>query len=106
MHSCLPQVRQIGATLQLVGCRASHNSQRQVTRTRTRFADCVGDVQGRFPKKSCEFILNLLVNAESNAEAKSLDLDSLVVKHIQVSLFKQASVLVQSCCRIICATMS
>jgi DNA-directed RNA polymerase subunit RPC12/RpoP len=41
-------------------------------------------VQGRFPKKSCEFILNLLTNAESNAEVKGLDLDNLVVKHIQV----------------------
>merc|ERR1712061_576576 len=37
------------------------------------------------PKKSCEFLLNLLKNAESNAECKGLDGDRLVIDHIQVN---------------------
>lgn len=41
--------------------------------------------QGRWPKKSCEFVLGLLRNAESNAELKGLDVDSLYVQHIQVN---------------------
>ena len=41
--------------------------------------------QGRWPKKSCEFLLGLLRNAESNAELKGLDVDSLVVTHVQVN---------------------
>ncbi|KAL6073856.1 60S ribosomal protein L17 [Balamuthia mandrillaris] len=41
--------------------------------------------QARWPKKSCEFLLNLLRNAESNAEAKGLDIDSLFVSWIQVN---------------------
>ena len=44
-----------------------------------------GDSQGRCPKKSAEFLLHLLKNAESNAEYKGLDSDHLVVDHIQVS---------------------
>eukprot|EP01115_Flamella_aegyptia_P011797 TRINITY_DN56699_c0_g1_i2.p1 TRINITY_DN56699_c0_g1~~TRINITY_DN56699_c0_g1_i2.p1 ORF type:complete len:122 (-),score=16.84 TRINITY_DN56699_c0_g1_i2:96-461(-) len=35
-------------------------------------------------KKSCNFLLDLLQNAESNAEVKNLDIDNLVIKHIQV----------------------
>ncbi|GAB4816772.1 hypothetical protein N2152v2_003818 [Parachlorella kessleri] len=62
--------------------------------------------QGRWPKKSCEFLLGLLKNAESNAEradldaagwlgehclgfgggqVKGLDTDALYVSHIQVN---------------------
>eukprot|EP00794_Sanderia_malayensis_P007711 gene7711-8549_t len=41
--------------------------------------------QGRWPEKSAKFILQLLKNAESNAEVKGLDVDSLVVDHIQVN---------------------
>merc|ERR1712198_559448 len=41
--------------------------------------------QGRWPKKSAEFLLQLLKNAESNAEYKGLDVDSLVIEHIQVN---------------------
>lgn len=41
--------------------------------------------QGRWPVKSCEFLLNLLENAESNAESKGLDVDALYVSHIQVN---------------------
>eukprot|EP00158_Paraphelidium_tribonemae_P000981 Partr_v1_DN23785_c0_g1_i1_m52838 putative 60s ribosomal protein len=44
-----------------------------------------GVTQGRWPVKSCEFVLGLLKNAESNAEAKGLDVDALVIKHVQVN---------------------
>merc|ERR1712100_78845 len=40
--------------------------------------------QGRWPKKSVKVLLDLLRNAESNAENKGLDMDSLFVSHIQV----------------------
>jgi large subunit ribosomal protein L17e len=38
----------------------------------------------RWPQKSVEFVLNILQNAESNAEKKELDVDALEVTHIQV----------------------
>mmetsp|Transcript_16689 Transcript_16689/g.36099 ORF Transcript_16689/g.36099 Transcript_16689/m.36099 type:complete len:189 (+) Transcript_16689:46-612(+) len=41
--------------------------------------------QGRWPVKSAEFLLNLLKNAESNAEVKGLDVDNLYINHIQVN---------------------
>ncbi|KAK9069876.1 hypothetical protein SSX86_010272 [Deinandra increscens subsp. villosa] len=41
--------------------------------------------QGRWPAKSAKFILDLLKNAESNAEVKGLDVDSLHISHIQVN---------------------
>ncbi|XP_027153263.1 60S ribosomal protein L17-2-like [Coffea eugenioides] len=41
--------------------------------------------QGRWPVKSASFILDLLKNAESNAEVKGLDVDSLFISHIQVN---------------------
>merc|ERR1712243_299929 len=44
-----------------------------------------GHTQGRWPKKSAEFLLQLLKNAESNAEYKGLDVDSLVINHVQVN---------------------
>merc|ERR1711994_431394 len=44
-----------------------------------------GTSQGRWPKKSAEFLIQLLKNAESNAEYKGLDSDHLVVDHIQVN---------------------
>ncbi|CEL98372.1 unnamed protein product [Vitrella brassicaformis CCMP3155] len=40
--------------------------------------------QGRWPQKSCRIILDLLRNAESNAELKNLDIDNLEIKHILV----------------------
>ena len=43
-----------------------------------------GTAQGRWPLKSAEFLLDLLKNAESNAEYKGLDADHLVIEHIQV----------------------
>merc|ERR1712034_88610 len=44
-----------------------------------------GASQGRWPKKSAEFLLQLLRNAESNAEYKGLDTGNLIVDHIQVN---------------------
>ncbi|KAL6757296.1 ribosomal protein L17 component of cytosolic 80S ribosome and 60S large subunit [Haematococcus lacustris] len=41
--------------------------------------------QARWPVKSAEFLLNLLKNAESNAEVKGLDVDNLFISHIQVN---------------------
>merc|ERR1719329_1914166 len=40
--------------------------------------------QGRWPIKSCKIVLDLLRNAESNADFKNLDADNLTVSHIQV----------------------
>jgi large subunit ribosomal protein L17e len=41
--------------------------------------------QVRWPEKSCRYILDLLQNAASNAEVKSLSPEALVVTHIQVN---------------------
>ncbi|MCL7037412.1 hypothetical protein MKW94_010534 [Papaver nudicaule] len=41
--------------------------------------------QGRWPAKSAKFILDLLKNAESNADVKGLDVDSLYITLIQVN---------------------
>nr|ABW90394.1 putative ribosomal protein L17 [Barentsia elongata] len=41
--------------------------------------------QGRWPTKSAEFLLQLLKNAESNAEFRGLDTDHLYIEHIQVN---------------------
>ncbi|KAB5589309.1 CaiB/baiF CoA-transferase family protein [Ceratobasidium theobromae] len=43
-----------------------------------------GATQGRWPEKSLKFILRLLKNAESNADAKNLELDDLSIKNIVV----------------------
>ena len=48
-----------------------------------------GTTQGRWPKKSAEFLLQLLKNAESNADLKGLDVDHLVIDHIQVMITVQ-----------------
>merc|ERR1712141_310678 len=48
-------------------------------------AKAFGATQGRWPQKSAEFLLQLLKNAESNAEYKGLDTDHLVIEHIQVN---------------------
>lgn len=39
---------------------------------------------GRWPEKSVKFITRLLKNAESNADAKSIDVEDLVIKSIVV----------------------
>merc|ERR1719230_1693684 len=45
--------------------------------------------QGRWPVKSVKILLDLLRNAESNAEFKNLDTDNLVIQHIQVNAAQQ-----------------
>merc|ERR1712241_858118 len=44
-----------------------------------------GTAAGRWPLKSAQYLLDMLKNAESNAEYKGLDSDHLVVEHIQVN---------------------
>jgi len=44
-----------------------------------------GTDAARWPEKSAVFLLGLLKNAESNAEAKGLEVSNLVLKHIQVN---------------------
>ena len=44
-----------------------------------------GTTQGRWPQKSAEFLLQLLKNAESNADIRGLEADRLVIEHIQVN---------------------
>ena len=39
---------------------------------------------GRWPEKSVKFITRLLKNAESNADAKNIDVEDLFVKNIVV----------------------
>lgn len=42
-------------------------------------------LHGRWPQKSAEFLLHVLRSAESNAVPIGLDVDCLVIEHIQVS---------------------
>ncbi|PHH79805.1 hypothetical protein CDD82_2161 [Ophiocordyceps australis] len=44
-----------------------------------------GVSKARWPVKSAQYLLDLLKNAESNADAKGLDTGALIVKHIQVN---------------------
>ena len=44
-----------------------------------------GARKNQWPKKSAEFLQQVLKNTESNAELKGLDVDSLVIEHIQVN---------------------
>ncbi|CAD7937937.1 unnamed protein product [Amoebophrya sp. A25] len=53
--------------------------------SRTGQANEFKTVQGRWPEKSVKVVLGLLQNAGSNAEFKSLDMDKLVITHIQVN---------------------
>merc|ERR1711937_191537 len=41
--------------------------------------------QCRWPEKSCRYLLDLLQNAESNAEIQGIEIDQLYVYHIQVN---------------------
>jgi len=52
---------------------------------RTAQAKVFGVTQGRWPEKSVKFVLALLKNVESNAEAKGLAMDKVVIKHVQVN---------------------
>jgi large subunit ribosomal protein L17e len=40
---------------------------------------------GRWPKKSAQLISKILLNAESNAKNKGLDINSLYIKKVQVN---------------------
>ena len=40
---------------------------------------------GRWPKKNAQLLLHILKNVESNTELKGLEVDSLVIEHIQVN---------------------
>jgi len=48
-------------------------------------AKIFGTSQCRWPEKSCKFLLHLLQNARSNAEAKNLKAAKLFISHIQVN---------------------
>ncbi|KAJ3298713.1 60S ribosomal protein L17 [Borealophlyctis nickersoniae] len=52
---------------------------------RTAQAKVWGVTQARWPQKSADFVLGLLKNAESNAEAKGLNIDDMVIRHVQVN---------------------
>merc|ERR1719203_2617528 len=63
-----------------------------------KFTGCIGRTpqaktfkmsQGRWPVKSCKILIDLLKNAESNAEFKNLDTDNLTIEHIQVNPAQQ-----------------
>ena len=44
-----------------------------------------GLTKGRYPEKSVKLILNLLKNTRTNAEAKKLNIDKLVIKNVFVN---------------------
>jgi large subunit ribosomal protein L17e len=52
---------------------------------RTAQAKQHGRTMGRWPVKSVKVLLGLLENVKNNAATKSLNLDSLIVSHIQVN---------------------
>ena len=43
-----------------------------------------GLTKGRYPEKSVRIILNLLRNAKANAETKSLNVDKMIIKNINL----------------------
>eukprot|EP01067_Filipodium_phascolosomae_P005122 Filipodium_phascolosomae@DN3156_c0_g1_i1.p1 len=51
---------------------------------RTSQAKEFGCAQGRWPEKSCRFILDLLRNAEANAEVNNLDPEKLKISHLVI----------------------
>jgi len=52
---------------------------------RTGQAKEFGTSQGRWPVKSAKAVLSLLQNLEANANVKNLDIDKLVISHVQVN---------------------
>eukprot|EP01133_Synstelium_polycarpum_P007307 gene7307-8501_t len=56
---------------------------------RTAQAKPFGITQARWPKKSVEQVMSLLKNATANAEAKGLDVDTMIVSHVQVQRAQQ-----------------
>ena len=51
---------------------------------RTPQVNHLGTTQGRWPVKSVKFLRDLLKNAESNAEAKDMDAQTLIIRNIVV----------------------
>ena len=51
---------------------------------RTPQVNYLGTTQGRWPVKSVKFLRELLKNAESNAEAKDMDAQTLIIRNIVV----------------------
>ena len=45
----------------------------------------MGVTRARWPVKSAEFLIDLLKNAEANAETKGLEASNLTITHIQVN---------------------
>merc|ERR1719512_540807 len=64
---------------------ATKSAKAKGSNLRVHFKNTRETAQGRWPLKSAEFLLQLLKNAESNAEYKGLDPDHLVIEHIQVN---------------------
>ncbi|CAD2098092.1 60S ribosomal protein L17, putative [Plasmodium vinckei] len=52
---------------------------------RTNQAKEFNHTQGRWPVKSCKFLLNVLDNVQANAESKNLDIGKLKIIHIMVN---------------------
>ena len=65
--------------------RTALNSLNAMLISRYQIGKQFGVSKARWPKKSAEFLLSLLKNAESNADTKGLDTGNLIVKHIQVN---------------------
>merc|ERR1719248_19716 len=63
-----------------------------------RYTGCIGrtpqakefkHTQGRWPQKSVKMLLNIMKNAEANAETKNLDSEKLFIKHLAVNCAPQ-----------------
>ncbi|GAW82061.1 60S ribosomal protein L17 [Plasmodium gonderi] len=52
---------------------------------RTNQAKEFGHTQGRWPTKSCKFLLNVLDNVQANAEARNLEVSKLRLIHVMVN---------------------
>ncbi|KAI9468778.1 60S ribosomal protein L17B [Coemansia sp. RSA 1085] len=56
---------------------------------RTAQATAFKATKGRWPEKSAKYLLDLLQNVQANAEAKGLNPEELVIKHILVNAAKK-----------------
>ncbi|KAI4836283.1 hypothetical protein MKS88_004073 [Plasmodium brasilianum] len=56
---------------------------------RTNQAKEFNHTQGRWPAKSCKFLLNVLDNVQANAEARNLEVGKLKLIHIMVNRARQ-----------------
>ena len=78
---CEPGIQNNRLGFQLWWHLSSTNTDTTIRSTGKQF----GVSKARWPKKSAEFLLGLLKNAEANADTKGLDTGNLIVKHIQVN---------------------